>query len=175
MSTIKPLLIIGGPVDGRRVMFDVTKREYRVVQPLGGETIAMQTVGDSVETQIPLDATEVAYAIGTVQGGLHGVYYVGVQNLNDCVIASLLAGYRKPVGHHTDLNVAEHLVTLLGGESDGCQMTLADNCVYVDAAPRGGCYQILGIPCRDGRVFRVGVLDMMRVDPMGLLIEGYRK
>lgn len=174
MSTIKPVLIIGGPADGQRIIFDVSARIYRAVQPLGGETISMQTVGDSVETQIPLNATEVAYAIGTVQGAFHGVFYVGVQNLSDCVICALLAGYRKARRHDTDLNVAEQLVTLLGGAADGRQVAVPSNCVFIPAAEMGDAYQIVPLICKDGRIFRVGVLDMLTVDPMHLLYDGYR-
>lgn len=170
----KPVLIIGGPADGRRVVLDAKAREYRVVQPLGGETISMRTVGDSVETPIPLNATEIVYAIGTVQGAFLGVFHVGVQNLSDCVICALLAGYRKPRAHDTDLNVAEQLVTLLGGAADGHQIAVPSNCVFVPASELGDAYQIVPLVCKDGRTFRVGVTDMLRVDPIQLLIEGYR-
>lgn len=166
--SIKPVLIIGGPADGQRVLLDVSKqRTYRVAELRGAPPAPNEPSADPV----PLDAPDVHYALGTVQGAFHGVYYVGVQNLSDCVICALMAGYHRPIEHHTDLNVAEHLVTLLGGKDDGMQLPMPDGSQTVTV---NSTYQIVPLICKDGRVFRVGVLDMMRCDPMHLLYDGYR-
>lgn len=165
----KPLLIIGGPADGQRVVVDARARTYSV--PSLGAPIHSH----SGVPEMALEAADIVYAIGTVQGAFLGVFHVGVQNLSDCVICALLAGYRKTVEHYTDLNVAEQLVTLLGGKGDGQRVTVPSNCVFIPESEFGTGYQVVPLICKDGRVFRVGVTDMLNVDPIQLLIEGYRK
>lgn len=163
-TTNKPILLIGGPADGHRMLIEPKQRTVRIaeLQDLPADHAAPATV----------NAPAFHYAVGTVQGAFHGVFYVGVQNLTDCVICALLAGYRKPQAHYTDLNVAEHLVTLLGGAADGKQVTVPSNCVFIPEMGDG--YQVVPLVCKDGRTFRVGVLDMLTVDPIALLVEGYR-
>lgn len=152
--TVQSILIVGGPADGLRVHMDPKERIYKYVH------------NDQLHN----------YAIGTIQGAFHDVFYVGVQNLNDCVICALLAGYRKPVEHHTDLNVAEQLVTFLGGTAGGRQMAVPQ--LHNLAAPdrlAGDTYHIVPVICKDGRAYRVGVLDPISDDPIKLLYQGYRK
>ena len=177
MSHNKPVLIIGGPADGTRIILSASARIYnsceRGLPDNEDDATCMPKIGTAVS---PTDTYPITvYAIGTVQGAFHEVFHVGTVELNTCILCELVAGYRKPRKHHADANVAKQLVTLLGGSHDGQQIVLASNAEYCTPCRNtGDCYQVAPLICRDGTVVRVGVLDMMRVDPIRMLIDGYR-
>lgn len=146
------ILIIGGDADGHRITLDSKERAYLHVHK------------DRISR----------YVVHTLMGAFGELFYIGAQNLNDCPMLALLAGYRKPREHHTDLNVAAQLVTLLGGKADGRQIALSDSRTFVPAGEMGDAYQIVCVDGKDDRKYRVGVLDAIAVDPIKILYEGYR-
>lgn len=177
MSHNKPVLLIGGPADGTRIILSAGTRIFNSC-PRGlpdNEDHADATPGDS-DPMCDSPGSEITtYAIGTVQGAFHEVFHVGTVDLNTCILCELVAGYRKPKSHPTDANVAKQLVTLLGGSHDGQQIVLESSAEYCTPCRNtGDRYQVVPLICRDGTEVRVGVLDMMRVDPIRMLIEGYR-
>lgn len=177
MSHNKPVLLIGGPADGTRIILSAGTRIFNSCArglPDNEDDHADATPGaDDANYDVP--GSEITtYAIGTVQGAFHEVFHVGTVDLNTCILCELVAGYRKPKRHPTDPNVAKQLVTLLGGAADGRQIVLGSLANFVPAGEMGDAYHVVPLICRDGTVVRVGVLDMMRVDPIRLLIEGYR-
>lgn len=159
MSHNKALLLIGGPADGQRLIVPATAR--------------IQNICDNglpaIEDYQP--ATVHTYAIQAIQGAGHEVYSVGVVDLSVCIQHALVAGYRKPKAHESDMNVAAQLVTLLGGYHDGRQMAVGDNSIAI-ASPDGS-YHVITLLCKNGTKIRVGVLDK-RVDPLPILLAGYR-
>lgn len=178
MSHNKPVLLIGGPADGQRIIVPMAQRTHNVCGdglPNNEDDTAIRML-DRPHSTSPTDTYPITvYAIGTVQGAFHDVFHVGTVDLNTCILCELVAGYRKPRQHPTDANVAKQLVTLLGGSHDGQQIVLASNAEYCTPCRNtGDCYQVAPLICRDGTVVRVGVLDMMRVDPIRMLIDGYR-
>jgi hypothetical protein len=178
MSHNKPVLLIGGPADGQRIIVPMAQRTHNVCGdglPNNEDDTAIRML-DRPHGTSPTDTYPITvYAIGTVLGAFHEVFHVGVVELNTCIVCELVAGYRKPRKHSTDANVAKQLVTLLGGSHDG-QHTPASE-IHDRVAPGrwdGDRYQIVPLICKDGTVIRVGVLDMMVHDPIQMLIEGYR-
>lgn len=179
MSHNKPVLLIGGPADGQRIILSASARIYNSCErglPYNEDDARPQGAVTPVEAEPSLDKVKITtYAIGTVQGAFHAVFHVGTVDHNTCILCELVAGYRKPRKHPTDANVAKQLVTLLGGSHDG-QHTPASE-IHDRVAPGrwdGDRYQIVPLICKDGTVIRVGVLDMMVHDPIQMLIEGYR-
>lgn len=162
MSHNKPVLLIGGPADGTRIILSANARIFNSCS---------RGLPDN-EDHPPSSVT--SYVIGTVQGAFHEVFHVGTVNLNTCIICELVAGYRKPRSHSTDTNVAQQLVTALGGPADGRQFVLSTVQRVISAGEAGAPYHVLPLICKDGTEVRVAVLDMVSVDPIKLLIEGYR-
>ena len=158
MSHNKNVLFIGGPADGKRYVLPTTQREFEVC-----------------ESGLPTQEWErVTYALGTVQGAFHDVFHVGVVDLNTCVVCELVAGYRKPRNHPTDANVAQQLVTAIGGKADGRQFALPTGRRVISPMEAGDAYHIVPVICKDGTEIRVAVLDLVTVDPIRELVAGYR-
>lgn len=176
MSHNKPVLLIGGPADGTRVILSAGTRIFNSCERglPDNEDHADATPGAD-DPNIDRPGGEITtYAIGTVQGAFHEVFHVGVVDHNTCILCELVAGYRKPKSHPTDANVAKQLVTLIGGASDGRQFALPTGRRVISSMEAGDAYHIVPLICRDGTEIRVAVLDMVSVDPIQMLIEGYR-
>lgn len=182
MSHNKNVLLIGGPADGTRITLSMAARIYNCASnglPDNEDDAAVRMADRAYDA--PTSAEITTYAVGTIQGAFHEVFHVGYVELNTCILCELVAGYRKPRKHITDVNVAKQLVTLLGGSHDGLQVVVATNDITVTPnshrdrrIERGDMYKIVPLICKDGTEIRVGVLDMMTVDPIRTLVEGYR-
>lgn len=176
MSHNKSVLLIGGPADGQRITMSMESRIYNCCTrglPDNEDHAAVSPA--DVQRAEQEHSTEITtYAIGTVQGAFHAVFHVGVVDHNTCILCELVAGYRKPRKHPTDANVAKQLVTALGGAADGRQFALPTGRRVISSMEAGDAYHIVPIICRDGTEIRVAVLDMVSVDPIQMLIEGYR-
>lgn len=172
MSHNKALLLVGGPADGQRLIVSADMRIFNSCErglPDNEDDAAIR-MGDRAYGATP--ETEIhTYAIQAVQGAGHEVYSVGVMDLSLCIQHALVAGYRKPKAHHTDMNVAAQLVTLLGGYHDGRQMAVGDNSIPITSPD--GSYHVIILSCKDGTKIRVGVTDPT-IDPLPILIAGYR-
>lgn len=171
MSHSKALLLIGGPADGQRLIVSADARIHNTC------ALGLPDTEDgphTAEQRRQIDASPVeihTYAIQAVQGAGHEVYSVGVMDLSVCIQHALVAGYRKPKAHDSDMNVAEHLVTLLGGYHDGAQLAVGDDDRMV-ASPET-MYHIVALSCKDGTKIRIGVTDPT-IDPLPILLAGYR-
>lgn len=163
MSHNKALLLIGGPADGQRLIVSADARIHNTCEHglPDNDDIISQSLPSKIHT----------YAIQAVQGAGHEVYSVGVMDLSVCIQHALVAGYRKPKAHESDMNVAEQLVTLLGGDCDGRQITVADGVNAVGWS--GGTYSIITLLCKNGTKIRIGMTDP-RTDPLPILLAGYR-
>ena len=178
MSHNKPVLLIGGPADGQRIILSASARIYNACErglPYNEDDARPQGAVTPVEAEPSLDKVKITtYAIGTVQGAFHAVFHVGTVDHNTCILCELVAGYRKPRKHPTDANVAKQLVTLIGGAADGRQFALPTGRRVISSVEAGDPYHIVPLICRDGTEVRVAVLDTVSVDPISMLIEGYR-
>lgn len=174
MSHNKPVLLIGGPADGTRIILSAGARIFNSCARGLPDNEFTVTPGTDDPNAKRHDSEITTYAIGTVQGAFHEVFHVGTVDLNTCILCELVAGYRKPKSHLTDANVAKQLVTLIGGVADGRQIVLGSLVKSVDASELGATYHIVPLICRDGTEVRVGMLDPLNVDPIRKLIEGYR-
>lgn len=155
MTHNKPIVLIGGPLDGMRYIVPAASKEFH----------AQATDG--------MDAATHTYAIQAIQCAHHAVFHVGVKDLNVCPILALVAGYRRPKKHDSELNVANQLVTLIGGAADGQHVPAQTGLTRVKVS-FADTYDIVSLNCKDGTVVRVGVLDRLRVDPIPHLMAGYR-
>lgn len=164
MSHNKNVLFIGGPADGMRIALPMAQRSFDVASD--GAPDLEYHVGQTIPVT--------TYALSTVQGAFHDVFHVGVLDLNTCVICELVAGYRKPRSHPTDANVAQQLVTAIGGKADGRQFALPTGRRVISPMEAGDAYHIVPVICKDGTEIRVAVLDMVSVDPIRELVAGYR-
>lgn len=161
MSHNKPVLLVGGPADGQRIVVSASARIHNTCE---------YGLPDN-EDQPPSRTT--AYALQALQGASHEVFHVGVTDLSVCIARALVAGYRKPKAHDSDMNVALQMVTFIGGESDGQRLPAQSLQTHINAYPNGPVYEIVRLPCKGGTKIRVAVLDAT-IDTLPLLIEGYR-
>lgn len=176
MTHNKNVLLIGGPADGMRITTSMESRIYNCCARglPDNEDHAAVSPADVQRAEQEYSTEITTYAIQTVLGAFHSVFHVGTVELNTCIICELVAGYRKPRQHHTDANVAKQLVTALGGAADGRQFALPTGRRVISSMEAGDPYHIVPIICRDGTEIRVAVLDMVSVDPIQMLIDGYR-
>jgi hypothetical protein len=65
------------------------------------------------------------------------------------------------------------MILLLGGDADGHRVLMVDG--HTTYRLHNDQYQLVKLTGNDRKNYRVGVLDAMAVDPVALLIEGYRK
>ena len=123
----------------------------------------------------PDAAINVAEHIYTVNGivDVTNVHYVGQCSLNECPVRTLVGGYRRKVPHMTEGSVAENMILLLGGDADGHRVLMVDG--HDRYRLKNDHYQLVKLTGNDRKNYRVGVLDAIGVDPVALLIEGYRK
>lgn len=173
MSHNKALLLIGGPADGQRLIVSASARIHNTCEH--GLPDNEDGVHDA-EQQHRIGSSPAkihTYAIQAVQGAGHEVYSVGVMDLSVCIQHALVAGYRKPKAHDSDMNVAEHLVTLLGGEKDGQQVVVNNMSARYISRYGSDIYHIIALPCKNGTEIRVGVTDPA-IDPLPILLAGYR-
>lgn len=165
MSHNKALLLVGGPADGQRLIVSANARTHNTCEH------GLPDNDDTISPSLPGKVN--VYAIQAVQSASHEVFSIGVMDLSLCIQHALVAGYRKPKAHHTDMNVAAQMVTLLGGDSDGHQAAVSDHHDRYMRVSFGDQYRIISLSCKDGTKIRVGVLDK-NVDPLPILIAGYR-
>lgn len=165
MSHNKALLLIGGPADGQRLIVSADARIHNTCEHglPDNDDIISQSLPSKIHT----------YAIQAVQGAGHEVYSVGVMDLSVCIQHALVAGYRKPKAHDSDMNVAEQLVTLLGGEKDGQQVVVNNMSARYISRYGSDIYHVITLLCKNGTKIRVGVTDP-RTDPLPILLAGYR-
>jgi hypothetical protein len=161
------VLMLGGPVDGQ--VYNVGARERIIRVPVIPEVPATAALTR------PDSPTNVLEHIYTVNGivDVTNVHYVGQCNLNDCPVRTLVGGYRRKVPHMTEGSVAENMILLLGGDADGHRVLMVDG--HTTYRLYNDQYQVVKLTGNDRKNYRVGVLDAMAVDPVALLIEGYRK
>jgi hypothetical protein len=162
----KRVLLIGGPGDGKMMGVDARMRALRFCEVDAGAVLS------PMMTDSPLSVEYHTYGITVIHGTNHEIYCFGQQNMSDCPIEILVAGYRRPKPHPTDANVALQLVTLLGGQADGAQVAASSLQTVVH---RGEEYRITPLKGKDGKVFRVGVPLAFDGSVIGALVQGYRK
>jgi len=92
---------------------------------------------------------------------------------NALFLRTLVGGYRRKVPHMTEGSVAENMILLLGGDADGHRVLMVDG--HDRYRLKNDHYQLVKLTGNDRKNYRVGVLDAIGVDPVALLIEGYRK
>lgn len=167
MNTTNPninVLMLGGPVDGQ--VYAVPARERFIRVPaLKDMTLGVTRPND------PTEVREAVYVVNTIID-VKGAHYVGQVDLNECPVRTLVGAYRRQVPHESEGNIAENMILLLGGDADAHRMLMADT--HTHARIKRDTYQVMTLTGKDLRKYRVGVLDVMAVDPVALLIEGYR-
>jgi hypothetical protein len=163
----KTVLMIGGPADGQRFLLDARTRDFTYL-----ETTTPEHKGK-----------EFCYAVGILTGAFGAQHHIGVRDLNRCAILDLLTAYHRPYADESDEREAanEHIVTILGGPGDGMRTLAAPEDVQVTPPLRREAdqpvpvYAVVPLVGKSQRAFRVAVLDEVTVDPIALLVEGYRK
>lgn len=150
-------LLLGGPADGQLVTLEDRQREFGFVEPPTDNLTA---------------ARARVYTIGVLTGA--GLYRVGMLDQSECPIRKLLAGYRRPQAHDSDENVAEQLVTIIGGPGDGEHM-MVPSYHYSRLESNGGIYEIATLYGKDGKHYRIAMPLDSKDCAIKLLIEGYRK
>jgi hypothetical protein len=161
------VLMLGGPVDGEMRAMGARDRIVRV--PVLNDMPAVAALTR------PNSPTNVAEHIYTVTGivDVARVHYVAQCSLNDCAVRTLVGAYRRKTPHITEGSVAENMILLLGGDADGHRVLMVDG--HTTYRLHADQYQVVKLTGNDRKSYRVGVLDAMAVDPVELLIAGYRK
>jgi hypothetical protein len=161
------VLMLGGPVDGQ--MYCVGARERVIRVPVANE---MSATAGLTRPDSPTNVAEHIYTIDCIVD-VTSVHRVGKLDLNVCSVRALVGAYRRKVPHITEGSIAENMILLIGGDADGSRVLMVDGHthyrLYKDT------YQVIRLTGTDRKSYRVGVLDAMAVDPVALLIEGYRK
>jgi len=166
--------MLGGPADGMRYTLDAQQRTFRCVEsPLAAERTLLD-LDAAAKPPTPTAVNEHHYTIGIILGRHGSVNHVGVLNLNDCAIRTLLAGYRKPTAHDSDENVAEQLVTILGGSGDGDHVPALTDCTIIRHTG-GDEYRVVPLVGKDQVQYRVALRDPQTECPIAMLVEGYRQ
>jgi hypothetical protein len=158
------VLMLGGPVDGQ--MFAVPARERLIRVP------TLKDLAGVTHPSAPLNAREAIYTVHALVD-VSRVHYVGQTDMNECAMRTLVGAYRRQVPHMSEGSIAENMVLLLGGDADGHRMLMVDG--HTTTRVKRDQYQVMRLTGTDRKTYRVGVLDVMSVDPIALLIEGYRK
>lgn len=156
---MKSVLLLGGVADGQVHDIDIASMPMiRVEAPSFGRT-----------------AVQYPYLVQPLLG-TSGIHYIGVQSLDICPIETLIEGYRHP-----DINrpviPAGMSVLCIGGPGDGYREYGVPERHHRMATPlsRPPHYSIISIAGKDGKMYRVGVLDPIGCDVLKDLIAGYRK
>lgn len=158
------VLMLGGPVDGQ--MFAIPARERLIRVP------TLKDLAGITHPSTPTNAREAIYTVHALVD-VSKVHYVGQTDMNECAMRTLVGGYRRSVPHMSEGSIAENMILLLGGDADGHRMLMADT--HTHTRIKRDTYQVMRLTGSDRKTYRVGVLDVMSVDPIALLIEGYRK
>jgi hypothetical protein len=167
MNPTVNVLMLGGPVDGQ--MYCVGSRERVIRVPAMKE---MTANGAATRPNSPTNVAEHIYTIDCIVD-VSSVHRVGKTDLNMCAVRQLVGAYRRPTPHITEGSIAENMIMLLGGDADGHRVLMVDG--HDRYRLKADTYQVIRLTGTDRKSYRVGVLDMIGVDPIALLIDGYRK
>ena len=163
-SNYRNVILLGGPADGQRHQIDPRQRFINVTEVLA-----------TTERDNPLTPTNalIHTYIVTNLVDVGGVHSVGIRSLNECAVRMLIGAYRSPAPHDSEGNIAEHMILLLGGDSDGRRIPMVNH-DHTRCRMQNDHYQLIRLTGNDRKTYRVGVVDAMAVDPVAMLIQGYR-